>query len=88
MPPVATVERRMRVVLINPTIVSQKDDVCGSGIPYMPSDLASLAASLQARGHHVTVIDAFGKAPTRVRDTGTHFIQGLTPREVADRLAD
>lgn len=76
----------MKIALINPNIVSQKDDVCGTGIPYMPSDLASLAAYLGLHGHAVSVIDAFGEAPTAVRETRTHFIQGVTSDEVAERV--
>ena len=76
----------MNVTLINPNIVSQKDDFSGSGIPYMPSGLAHLAAYLREQGHAVTVVDAFGLAPDRIRATRTHFIQGLTAEETAARL--
>lgn len=78
----------MRITLINPNIVSQKDDFSGSGIPYMPVGLAYLAAFLRDEGHEVTVIDAFGAAPDRVRATATHFIQGLTAEEVAERVPE
>ncbi len=76
----------MRVTLINPNIVSQKDDFSGSGIPYLPIGLAYLAAWLRARGHDVHVIDAFGEAPQSIRSTRTHFIQGLTAEETAGRI--
>lgn len=76
----------MRVVLINPNIVSQKWDVAGSGIPYMPVMLAYLASYLRERGHHVTVIDAFGLAPERLSSRGRFLIQGLSTEEVVERV--
>jgi anaerobic magnesium-protoporphyrin IX monomethyl ester cyclase len=76
----------MRLTLINPNIVSQKDDFSGSGIPYLPIGLAYLTAYLREQGHAVQVIDAFGLAPDRIRSTRTHFIQGLTAEETVDRI--
>jgi radical SAM superfamily enzyme YgiQ (UPF0313 family) len=76
----------MRIALINPNIVSQKDDFSGSGIPYLPVGLASLAAFLRGRGHAVSVIDAFGLAPERLRSTRTHVIQGLDAAETVSRI--
>ncbi len=76
----------MRIALINPNIVSQKDDFSGSGIPYLPIGLAYLASYLRERGHTVHVIDAFGLASERIRATRTHFIQGLSAGEAADRI--
>jgi anaerobic magnesium-protoporphyrin IX monomethyl ester cyclase len=76
----------VRITLINPNIVSQKDDFSGSGIPYLPIGLAYLAAYLREQGHGVYVIDAFGLAPARIRATRTHFIQGLTAEETVARI--
>lgn len=76
----------MRVTLINPNIVSQKNDFSGSGIPYLPVGLAWLAAYLREIGHDVTVIDAFGLAPERIRSTRTHVVQGLTADETVARI--
>lgn len=76
----------MKVALINPNIVSQKVDLSGSGIPYMPIGLAYLASYLRSQGHEVQVIDAFGEAPERVQNRGSYYIQGLTPKEVIERI--
>ena len=76
----------MRITLINPNVVSQKDDLSGSGIPYMPIGLAYLASYLRALGHEIHVIDAFGEAPHQVRSTEGHYIQGLTPKQVVERI--
>jgi anaerobic magnesium-protoporphyrin IX monomethyl ester cyclase len=76
----------MHITLINPNIVSQKDDFSGSGIPYLPVGLACLAAHLRERGHDVRVIDAFGLAPDRIRSTRTHVIQGLNAEETVARI--
>ena len=76
----------MRITLINPNIVSQKNDFSGSGIPYMPVGLALLAAYLRQQGHVLDVIDAFGLAPERIRSTPTHIIQGLGAEEAVARI--
>lgn len=78
----------MRVTLVNPPIVSQKGDLSGSGIPYMPIGLAYLASALRAVGHDVVVVDAFGAAPHRIRATRDQYIQGLTPAETAAAVPD
>ena len=77
----------MNVTLINPSLVSQRNDFLGSGIPYMPHGLAYLAAVLAERGWTVTVIDAFGVAPMRARSDERFVIQGLLPSEVCGMLA-
>jgi radical SAM superfamily enzyme YgiQ (UPF0313 family) len=76
----------MMITLINPNIVSQKGDFSGSGIPYMPIGLAYLASYLKNLGHDIYVIDAFGEAPHQVSRMKTHYIQGLTPEEVVERI--
>ncbi|RJQ19457.1 MAG: radical SAM protein [Nitrospiraceae bacterium] len=76
----------MKIALINPNIVSQKVDLSGSGIPYMPIGLAYLAGYLREQGHDVNVIDAFGEAYDRVRSDGPYYIQGLTPEEIFNRI--
>ncbi|MEW6617669.1 MAG: B12-binding domain-containing radical SAM protein [Patescibacteria group bacterium] len=74
------------VTLISPNIVTQKGDFFGSGIPYMPFTAAYAAAMLQKSGYFVQVIDAFGEAPTKVTEQQGHFIQGLTPEEVVQKI--
>lgn len=76
----------MIITLINPNIVSQKDDLSGSGIPYMPIGLAYLASYLSSVGHEVHVIDAFGEDPYQIRSRGSYYIQGLTPKQVVERI--
>jgi len=76
----------MKITLINPNIVSQKVDLSGSGIPYMPIGLAYLASYLRSQNHDIRVIDAFGEAPEQVRSSGPYYIQGLTLEQVVDRV--
>lgn len=66
------------ITLINPVVVSQKNDVAGTGIPYMPISLASVAAVLRENKIRINVIDAFGANPFKVRKVGNFFYQGLT----------
>jgi anaerobic magnesium-protoporphyrin IX monomethyl ester cyclase len=67
----------MRLTLINPRIAVQKGDFLGSGIPYWPIELATLAAHLRAAGETVSVIDLFGGDPARLSDEGDHYLQGV-----------
>ncbi len=76
----------MNITLINPNIVSQKVDLSGSGIPYMPLGLANLASYLRSQGHDITVIDAFGDAYSQVRSSGDYYIQGLTPQQISEGI--
>lgn len=76
----------MKITIICPNIVTQKGDFFGSGIPYMPFTAAYTAAVLKKKGYDVEVIDAFGEAPTKVTEQHGHFIQGLTPQEVVEKI--
>jgi len=76
----------MRITLINPNIVSQKGDLFGSGIPYMPVSLCYLAAQLREKKHHVTLIDAFGLNPFKARNVGNYVVQGLDDNEIIKRI--
>lgn len=66
----------MRVVLISPRIAIQKGDFLGSGVPYWPIELATLAAFARDRGDEISLIDLFGNNPQRIQDSGDHYLQG------------
>ena len=74
------------IVLINPNIVSQKNDITSSGIPYWPITLAYTAAVLRQKGFRVSVIDMFGEKPKSIRTWENFYVQGLTPDEVLAKL--
>ena len=76
----------MQLVLINPNLVVQKNDPFTTGIVYMPVSLAYVAAALRTDGHQVTVIDAFGACPNRVRRDRGFVLFGLNEQQVIDRL--
>ena len=71
----------MRVTLISPRLAVQKGDFLGSGVPYWPVELATLAAKLREDGEDVAILDLFGSAPQRLSDAGDHFLQGAPIRE-------
>lgn len=75
----------MNITLINPNNVTQKGDFFGTGIPYMPIMLASLAATLREK-HTITIIDAFGEKPWQKHVKGNLIIQGLRIYEVRKRI--
>ncbi len=74
------------IVLVNPNIIAHVNDLFTTGIPFMPVTLAYAAASLQQSNERVTVIDAFGEAPKKVRRMEEWVVQGLTPVEVLKRV--
>lgn len=73
------------ITLINPGLVTQYGDCLGSGIPYMPITLASLAACLQ-NIKEVQVIDGFGENPFKVWRNRNYLIQGLTVEEIINTI--
>jgi len=73
-----------RFTLISPRIAVQKGDFLGSGVPYWPVELATLAGFLRDRGTPPMVIDMLGNAPMRFEHRDDHFLQG----ETIDRFLD
>ena len=78
----------MKIVLINPNIVTQIIDVSGTGIPYLPIALSYLAAYLRNSGYDITVIDGFGQAPSRIKRQGDKFYQGLDKQEIIESIPE
>lgn len=76
----------MHVTLINPNICMQKGDFFGTGIPYLPLSLASIAGYLRSKNYSLTVIDAFAENPLKIRQEGTLNVQGLTREEIVARV--
>lgn len=76
----------MKLALINPNIITQKGDFFGTGIPFMPITLAYTASFLREKGHQIQVIDAFGENPTKIIETKSFFIQGLSLKEIIDKI--
>jgi anaerobic magnesium-protoporphyrin IX monomethyl ester cyclase len=66
----------MKLVLISPRLAIQKGDFLGSGVPYWPIELATLAAYARARGDEVSLADLFGNNPGKLSDVGDYYLQG------------
>lgn len=65
-----------RVVLVNPPIVTKKNDVTGTGVPFWPIPLAIIAAILDGK-YEVKVVDMFGRNPTRKTIDGNLIMHGV-----------
>jgi len=76
----------MNVTLISPNILTQKGDLFGSGIPYMPIMLVYLAGYLRSKGFEVDIIDAFGISPSNFRVEKNFIVHGLSISEIIQRL--
>jgi len=76
----------VNVILINPNLVLQKDDMFTTGIVYMPVSLAYFAAVLRDKGCALQIIDAFGENPNQWWTKDQLMFRGLTPRETAARI--
>jgi anaerobic magnesium-protoporphyrin IX monomethyl ester cyclase len=66
----------MKLTLISPRLAIQKGDFLGSGVPYWPIELATLAAYARLRGDSVALIDLFGGDASQLSDMGDHYLQG------------
>ena len=66
----------MKLTLISPRLAIQKSDFLGSGVPYWPVELATLAAFARLHGDDIHFIDLFGKNPRQLSDMGDHYLQG------------
>lgn len=66
----------MKLTLISPRLAIQKGDFLGSGVPYWPIELATLAAYARLQGDSVALIDLFGRNPSQLSDMGDHYLQG------------
>ncbi|MCF3652082.1 B12-binding domain-containing radical SAM protein [Synoicihabitans lomoniglobus] len=75
----------MKVCLINPPLISQKDDP-HTGIIFMPFMLAYLSAFLKQQGHQVHVTDALGEAPAKYLPFEDRYIQGLSIQETVNKI--
>lgn len=67
----------MFFTLLSPRLAIQKGDFLGSGVPYWPIELATLAAYIRDSGDRVSLIDQFGSDPSSLSDAGDHFLQGV-----------
>jgi len=74
------------ITLINPNIVMQKDDLFGTGIPYLPVELAYVAASLRQHKIPLKVIDSFGLNTKQVTRQDSQFVQGLTAEQIISEI--
>jgi anaerobic magnesium-protoporphyrin IX monomethyl ester cyclase len=66
----------MKLTLISPRLAIQKGDSLGSGVPYWPIELATLAAYSREQGDEVSLIDLFGSNPRKLSDVGDYYLQG------------
>ena len=67
----------MKLTLISPRLALQKGDFLGSGVPYWPLELATLAAYARQMGDVVKMVDQFGENPSLLSDAGDHYLQGV-----------
>ncbi len=66
----------MNLVFISPRMAVQKGDFLGSGVPYWPIELATLAAFVRKQGDSITFLDLFGDNIEQLEDMGDYYLQG------------
>lgn len=76
----------MKITLISPNIVSQKGDVAGTGIPYVPISLVYLATYLKEKKQDIQFIDSFSENPFQVVEKRNFLFQGITPKQIKKRI--
>jgi len=57
-----------------------------SNVVVAPLGIAYIAASIEAAGHHVVVIDAIGEGMTQYTPFGPVYLRGLTFQEIVKRI--
>ena len=67
---------KQALTFVSPRLALQKGDFLGSGVPYWPIELATLAAHVRESGETVILIDLFGNDPRQLEDRGDHYLQG------------
>jgi anaerobic magnesium-protoporphyrin IX monomethyl ester cyclase len=75
----------LKLTLISPRLAIQKGDFLGSGVPYWPLELATLASYARLHGDAVILLDLFGADPARLSDMGDHYLQGEPVDSYLDR---
>src|SRR5262245_45509152 len=79
--------RAVRVCIVRPPTLTSIGAVGHADVP--PIGPAYITGSLQAAGHHVTVVDAVGAALdqyTRLRGYERVLVHGLTEEQIVDRI--
>lgn len=76
----------MRVQLIHPPAYVNPTALTALA-PTLPLGLAYIASSARGAGHEVTIIDAVGEAPDRLRREGPVAVLGLDVAEIVERIA-
>ena len=66
----------MHFTLVSPRLVIQKNDILGSGVPYWPIEIATLATFIKSNNDQVSFYDLFGSNPKLLEDRGDFFLQG------------
>lgn len=75
-----------KIVLINPSLAIQKNDIFTTGIVYMPVVLAYAASLLSSNKKSFQIIDAFAEGITTIKREGAKYIQGLAYNEILERI--
>lgn len=75
----------MKVTLINPPLISKKNDP-HTGLIFMPFMLAHLLSYLKQCGAQTQLIDGLGENPWKFSDFGKMQIQGLTLEEIVTKI--
>ena len=80
-----TLARARAIVLIRPHMLIPRYSFTGLTVP--PLGLAYVAASLENRGHRVTLIDAVGEAIEQHALMGKDYVvHGLSTEQILDRV--
>jgi len=77
----------MKLTLVTPRLAIQKGDFLGSGVPYWPIELATLAAYARLQGDEINLVDLFGADPSQLSDMGDHYLQGQSIDKYLERDA-
>ena len=66
----------MNILFISPRLAVQKGDILGSGVPYWPIELVTLATSVLMAGDQVKVLDLFSEGINIFEESYDYYLQG------------
>lgn len=76
----------MKILLVNPKLIVQRNDPMTTGVVYMPIGLVSLSSVLDAKGYEHNVLDCFGEGINNTRLDNEFLIIGLSNEEIIQKI--
>ena len=75
----------MKILFISPRLPIQRGDILGSGIPYWPLELITLATISLSIGDEVKALDLFSEEITNFETRPEYYLQGRSIKQSLEK---